>query len=136
LACTLFQLFTGHGVFAIKDALALMAAHVQKPPRKVRDVRADLGVLDPVFARALAKQADDRFDSCTEFVTAIERALEAGGATGVPPTGAQPVFPQAQDQVTQASGPTNTPTMPSSDGRPGARPSEAVRDQANGSGLG
>ncbi|MBU3065365.1 serine/threonine protein kinase [Nocardia sp. NEAU-G5] len=138
LACTLFQLFTGHGVFAIKDAIALMAAHVQQPPRTISDVRADLGVLDPVFARALSKQPDDRFDSCTEFVTAIERALDAGAAAGVPATGLQPVFPPTpppQDQVTQVGGPTNTPTMPSAAVGRAPGESETVRDRADRSGL-
>ncbi|WP_067677065.1 serine/threonine-protein kinase [Nocardia miyunensis] len=120
LACTLFQLLTGHQVFPMRDALALMAAHVQQPPRTISDVRPDLGALDPVFARALSKQPHDRFDSCTEFVAAIERALHTAGSDSVPPTGPRPrirseltstTLPQTRD--TRASGPTDMPTMPS-----------------------
>ncbi len=106
LACTLFQLLTGHGVFAIQDALALMAAHVQKPPRTIGEVSQDLSALDPVFARALSKQPDERFGSCTEFVAAIERALDTG-SSGVAPTTPR----QVHDA--QASGPADMPTMPS-----------------------
>lgn len=134
LACTLFQLLTGHPVFAIQDALALMAAHVQQSPRTISEVRPDLGALDPVFARALSKQPADRFDSCTEFVTAIERALQTAGAPNIPPSGPQPparpeatascTLPQAQD--TRVSGPADAPTMPST----------GLPNQANISGLG
>ncbi|WP_216902877.1 serine/threonine-protein kinase [Nocardia alni] len=113
LACTLFQLLTGHGVFAIQDALALMAAHVQQPPRTISEVSPNLGALDPVFARALSKQPGDRFASCTEFVTAIERALDTGSSGGPHPGSEFTPTIQPQDRDTQASGPAETPTMPS-----------------------
>jgi serine/threonine-protein kinase len=122
LACTLFQLLTGHQVFAIQDTLALMAAHVQQPPRTISDIRPDLGALDPVFARALSKHSHDRFDSCTEFVTAVERTLRTAGFSSVSPVGPWPHLrsectsttpPQAQARDVRLSDPIDTETMPS-----------------------
>jgi len=81
LACTLFVLLTGRPPFPATGPLALMHAHVYTAPISPGDVLAELAVLDEVFAKALAKQPEDRYDSCTEFVTAAQSAATAIAAT-------------------------------------------------------
>lgn len=75
LACTLFQLLTDQPVFAPRETIQLMIAHITEKPRTISDFRPNLGALDPVFARALAKNPHERFGTCTEFVEMVERTL-------------------------------------------------------------
>ncbi|MBL1080330.1 serine/threonine protein kinase [Nocardia sp. 2] len=82
LACTLFQLVTDEPVYAAREFEALIFAHVEGTPRLVSDFRPDLRALDPVLARALAKNPVERFGNCTEFVAAAAQALRGGRIAG------------------------------------------------------
>ena len=86
LAVVAFELLTGRRPFASESTTAEAAAQVHAPIPRVSE-RADLPpALDPVFARALAKDPADRFHSCAEFVTALREAIEEGdGRTRVLP---------------------------------------------------
>lgn len=85
-----FELLTGSRPFAADSPTAEAAAHVNAP---VPSVSARSGVpreLDACFARALAKDPDQRFATCADFVAALRAAFaDAAGQTrelaAVPP---------------------------------------------------
>ncbi|ANS62737.1 serine/threonine protein kinase [Streptomyces lincolnensis] len=107
-ACVVYETLAGRPPFRRDDDMALLWAHQYDEPPPLSDSRPGLAAhLDPVFARALAKSPEDRFDSCLAFVAAL-RGAPAGGhpatavALGVvaageerpkpPPRWAEPVF--------------------------------------------
>ncbi|MQY23955.1 serine/threonine-protein kinase [Nocardia macrotermitis] len=73
LACSLFVLLTGRPPFPVTNSIALMHAHVYTPPLLPGELMPELATLDPVFAKALAKDPADRFDTCGEFVAEVAR---------------------------------------------------------------
>ncbi|WP_067570662.1 serine/threonine-protein kinase [Nocardia acidivorans] len=75
LACTLFVLLTDQRPFTADNLLGWVHAHTRGKPLRVSAVRPDLpAALDTVFARALAKDPDDRYPSCLEFAEAATAA--------------------------------------------------------------
>ncbi|WP_309230849.1 serine/threonine-protein kinase [Nocardia sp. SYP-A9097] len=95
LACTLFALLAGRPPFASTNPGQVVAGHLSQPLPRLSHIRSDVPpLLDDVIARATAKQRDQRFASCTEFVTAAAAAL-AGQAPAPMPASAQTVvWPQ------------------------------------------
>src|SRR5205823_6609232 len=85
LAVVAFELLTGKRPFAGDSVAAEAAAHVTGTVPSVSDFARGLPVhLDPVFAKALAKDPRQRYASCAEFVAALRAALEeAAGSTAV-----------------------------------------------------
>jgi tetratricopeptide (TPR) repeat protein len=85
LGIVAFELLTGRRPFEADSIAAEAALHVTGPVPSVRDVDPSLpGELDPVFARALAKDPKARYGSAGEFVAALRASLdEAAGATKV-----------------------------------------------------
>lgn len=78
LACTAFELLTGAPPFAAGSIAALIAAHSTQAPPSITARRPGLpDYLDAVFARALAKDPDARFQSCLEFVEALREPSAA-----------------------------------------------------------
>ncbi|MEC3914821.1 serine/threonine-protein kinase [Nocardia sp. CDC160] len=83
LACTLFRLLTGFTLFPASDLGAIVKSHLYDNPPPVRSRRPGLpAALDPVFARALAKDPEARYPSCSEFAAAARRALTVGDPVG------------------------------------------------------
>jgi serine/threonine-protein kinase len=97
LAVVAFELLTGRRPFEGDSVAAEAAAHVTGDVPSVRDVDPGLpGELDPVFAKALAKDPLRRYTSAAEFVAALRASLEqAAGATSIvgPPTAPTRVVP-------------------------------------------
>jgi serine/threonine-protein kinase len=83
LGVVAFELLTGKRPFEADSPTAEAAAHVNAPFPSVCATRKDLPCeLDPVFAKALAKDPAQRYASCAEFVAALRHAMaEAAGAT-------------------------------------------------------
>ncbi|WP_330178597.1 ABC transporter substrate-binding protein [Nocardia sp. NBC_01503] len=78
LACTFFRLLTGSTPYQSHTAAGVIAGHLQHPVPRVTDRRPDLPTgLDEVFARALAKRPEQRYDSCRAFSDAAAQALSA-----------------------------------------------------------
>jgi serine/threonine-protein kinase len=78
LGCALYWLLSGTGPFDSEDPAELIHGHMQLPLPPVSARRAGLNpAMDLVLARAMAKRAIDRFDSCAEFATAAKQALTA-----------------------------------------------------------
>jgi streptogramin lyase len=71
LAALLHECLTGYVPFVRDTDLGALWAHVHDPPPRLVDFPA----LDTVFAKALAKEPGDRFETCSAFVDAVGRAL-------------------------------------------------------------
>lgn len=75
LACTLFTLLAGQPPFAATNPGQVVAGHLSKPLPSISDLRPDVSpALDKVLARAAAKTPDERFPSCSEFMSAAATA--------------------------------------------------------------
>jgi hypothetical protein len=87
LAVVAFELLTGRRPFEGDSVAAEAAAHVTGEIPSVCEVNPDMPCeLDPVFARALAKDPARRYGSAAEFVAALRASLEeAAGATSSMP---------------------------------------------------
>lgn len=78
LGCTAFHLLTSQPPYAGTTIASIMKAHLSQDPPRISEVAPNLpAAMDQVFARALAKEPGDRYQSCAEFVTALQDA--AGG---------------------------------------------------------
>jgi serine/threonine protein kinase len=94
LGIVAFELLTGRRPFEGDSIAAEASAHVTGTVPSVRDVNPALPVeLDPVFARALAKDPARRYGSAAEFVAALRHSLEVAVGTTrvmVPPRAPRP----------------------------------------------
>ena len=74
LGCTLFYLLTGRVMFESRAPLKRLLAHRSNPPPKLHEAvpQAD-PELDVVFQRAVAKEADQRFTSMDDLITALDQ---------------------------------------------------------------
>jgi Protein kinase domain len=85
LGCLLFECLTGEPVFVHDSRLAVAWAHLEEEPPRPSRRRAGLPeAIDAVLGRALAKEPEQRFATCEEFVAAARLALGLGktGPTG------------------------------------------------------
>ncbi len=79
LACTAFELLCGTPPFGTEQGLTLMYAQLYAPPPVAAARRAGLpAAVDPVLARALAKDPADRYPSCGRFAAELRAALGLG----------------------------------------------------------
>jgi eukaryotic-like serine/threonine-protein kinase len=80
LAVVAWELLTGSRPFAADSPTAEAAAHVHAPVPAISEHGLPRE-LDTVFARALAKDPAERFDSCAELVAEIRAALGRSDTT-------------------------------------------------------
>ncbi|MBD0842942.1 serine/threonine-protein kinase [Streptomyces sp. TRM68416] len=86
-ACVVHECLAGRPPFRRDDDMALLWAHQYDDPPPLTEARPDLPTaVDAVFARALAKSPDDRYDSCLAFVAALRTAFRGAGDLGHPAT--------------------------------------------------
>jgi serine/threonine-protein kinase len=87
LAVAAFELLAGERPFAAPNFAAQARHHVETDPPLASERDPTLpAAIDPVLARGMAKQPDDRYETAGAFVTALKEALDA------PPTAAtQPI---------------------------------------------
>lgn len=77
LACTAVELFTGAPPFVADSAAELVDAHLRHlPPPLPNTFGAATRTVDLVVERAMAKYPARRYDSCTEFVAELSRAID------------------------------------------------------------
>lgn len=99
LACMAFEMLTGRPPYAgTPNDAARLAAHLQGPIPSARAARPDLPIaVGPVFDKALAKHADDRYSSAGGFVRDLRAVFPLAGVGAVrpalTPAGAAPVLP-------------------------------------------
>ena len=76
LACVAFQLLTGEVPFGREQLPAVIYAHLSVPPPSLVSLRPDLpAAVDQVVAKAMAKTAEKRYESCGDFADALRDAL-------------------------------------------------------------
>lgn len=90
LAATAYHLLTGSPMFGNSNPAVVIGRHLNAPPPRLADVRLALAPLDPVMAKALAKNPQDRFLSCTDFANALRIAVEGSPPQPLPPPPAAP----------------------------------------------
>ncbi|MEU1985248.1 serine/threonine-protein kinase [Nocardia sp. NPDC019395] len=81
LGCSMFRLLTGQNPYPSTVPAVVMMGHLNEAPPNISGVRRDLPpALDRVFAKVLAKDPQDRYNTCREFVADAAAAL-----SGQPP---------------------------------------------------
>jgi serine/threonine protein kinase len=75
LACTAYELFTGHAVFEGDNVFTILKGHLKSPPPLLSSHRPDLALLDAAFTRALAKVPEERHESASAFIDELALAL-------------------------------------------------------------
>ena len=86
LACVLYECLSGTPPFRRETEAETMWAHMQEQPAPLRSHPK----LDPVLQKALAKERDERYESCAELIEAASQAL--GLATPARPMFAPPAL--------------------------------------------
>jgi len=76
LACVAYTLLSGTVLFRRDVPMAVLYAHLSVPPPRLTTARPELpDAVNQVLAQALAKEPDDRYDSCGTFADALREAL-------------------------------------------------------------
>ena len=76
LACVAYTLLSGTVLFRREVPMAVLYAHLSVPPPRLTATRPELpDAVNQVLAQALAKEPDDRYDSCGTFADALREAL-------------------------------------------------------------
>jgi eukaryotic-like serine/threonine-protein kinase len=76
LACTAFELITGSPPFTATTPMGLVDEQLHSPPpRPSRRIAWLPHAFDSIMSKALAKTPDNRYESCSEFISLITRAL-------------------------------------------------------------
>ncbi|MEU1982290.1 protein kinase [Nocardia sp. NPDC019395] len=99
LACALYWLLTGMAPFDSPNPADIIHGNLQLAPPPLAVKRRGLPPgLDPVLAKAMAKQPGHRYRTCVEFAAAAEQAL----------TAPSPPYPQAAEQTGPGTGYSGT----------------------------
>ena len=145
LAASAFQLLTGRSPFHHSNPAVVISKHLSQAPPRLAESRPDLAHLDSVITRGLAKEAKDRYPTCSDFAEALADAAtkQADKPSAVPhatPPAAHPIpvappAPQLTPQTPQPARPavpvasaftapptftstTNFPATPTNTARP------------------
>lgn len=106
LGCAAFQMLTGTLPYTASSIPSLMMAHLSQPVPSISERNPRLPKrLDAVFAKVLAKNPDERFQSCHEFVSAL-RAAGSGQGWYAPPPAHQAVTRHAAVPETALAAPS------------------------------
>jgi len=91
LGIAAFEMLSGQLPFQSKDQAQLMRQHARKQPPALSSIRRELLPFDKVVARALAKDPEERFPTCTAFAEVLasagERLINSTLPTLPPPAG-------------------------------------------------
>src|SRR6476659_4005507 len=94
LGCVLFELLTGSVPYPESSPFATMTAHLKNPiPTVTEKVPWLPPGMDAVVAKAMAKNPDDRYNSCRELSLAARAALVAADPALSSPTRAETAVP-------------------------------------------
>ncbi len=124
LAVMVYQLLTGRVPFDGDSLFSLMHKHLNEQPTPLNVLRPDIPLaVMMVINRALTKEYQGRFPSCTAFALAFESAIEGnkGQPTGMFMFKVRPNQPTMNTNMASVSNPAYTPTggsMPPSQTHP------------------
>lgn len=104
LAGTAYTLLAGTPLFADSNPAVVIGRHLNAAPPRLADLRPELAALDPVLAKALSKNPNDRYPSCTEFATALRHAVASARH--------RPTAPPIPPPVRPVSAPDRTAVLP------------------------
>ncbi len=76
LAATAYHWLCGSAPFAHTNPAVVIGKHLSAPPPPISARLPEFGVLDGVFARALAKDPADRYACCGDFAAAFTEAVD------------------------------------------------------------
>ncbi len=94
LGCVLYELLTGSVPFPEASPFATMTAHLKTPPPRPTEKVSWLPPgFDAVVAKAMAKDPDDRYNSCRELSLAARAALVSADPSASTPTRAETAVP-------------------------------------------
>src|SRR5437588_1242103 len=102
LACVAYTLLSGSVLFRRDVPMAVLYAHLSVPPPRLTAVRPELpDAVNDVLARGLAKEPDERYDSCGTFADELREALGLEPYDpSRPPSGAAAAPPASRNAVT------------------------------------
>ncbi|MCK7625517.1 serine/threonine protein kinase [Streptomyces sp. RS10V-4] len=113
LACVAYEMLTGAPPFRRDDDMALLWAHQYDPPPVPTELRPDLpAAVDAVFARALAKAPEERYETCRGFVAALRAAGRTPVAAGTRPGPAATRVDVPAGRTPRGAGPGAAPPPP------------------------
>jgi serine/threonine protein kinase/sugar lactone lactonase YvrE len=108
LACVSYQLLTGTVPFERDQGMAVLLAHLSKPPPSAVERRPELpGAVDQVLAKGMAKVPEERYESCSDFADALREAL---GLTPYHRRGPVTAPPRPPLPATPPSSPSEAPS--------------------------
>ena len=100
LGILLYEMLTGIVPFDDPSPTAVALQHITQPPPAPRTINPDLTTeIEAILLKALSKAPNERYQSGTDLIAALERALEANASTTQlaplppPPAGMQPAHP-------------------------------------------
>ncbi|MEU5863968.1 protein kinase [Nonomuraea sp. NPDC047529] len=139
LACVVYEALSARLPFQRENDIALLWAHLAEQPVPLTQLRPELPPqVDTVMSRALAKAPEERYATCSEFVTALRDAISGQDAEpgGRHPSGPHPV-PHAAPVPGPVQGPATGPrTGPQVAPQTGSRLSPYAVPQTGPHGLG
>lgn len=91
LAATAYHLLSGSPMYGSSNAAVVIGQHLNAPPPRLGDLRPGLARLDPVLAKALSKNPDDRFRTCIEFADALRQVAGGSAVPSAAPVAPHPV---------------------------------------------
>jgi serine/threonine protein kinase, bacterial len=83
LGCTAFHLLTGSAPYQDSNPAVVITQHLSAPPPQIGERRPELAELNGVVAKVLAKDADSRYPSCSDFAAALTGQQSLGAAATV-----------------------------------------------------
>lgn len=117
LAATTYHLLTGAPPFSHSNSAVVISRHLSTPPPLAADVRPELGPLDAVLTRAMAKDPGERFATCVEFAEALREGANLTSQDGEGTVVARPVVRPSEPVSGEvlyehdASSPDSEPTV-------------------------
>lgn len=82
LAATAFQLLTGTTPFQNSNPAVVISQHLTAEPPAIGERKPEFAALDPVLAKALAKDPKDRYERCADFAAALGHRLTGTSSPG------------------------------------------------------
>ncbi len=121
---SLYQLLSGKLPFDGDTPMAMLLKHISDPVPSLADVDPKLAPADPIFARILAKDPEDRYASATAFVNELSAALKGDNRR---PVAVKPAPAPAPDYDEDTNPGIAMPAQPPATKKTTSRPTTSKR---------